>query len=142
MMAPARHTPPDHDLAAAARRGSTAAFDTLTTRYYGGVLRYLSHQTGGWELAADLAREGGGRRPRGRPARDTSSPVRRPHRPPWRMGGGRREESARSQRRRPALCALFMAGGPAAQAVTGRCPRGPAALAAGSSGPPRRRSPR
>jgi hypothetical protein len=65
MMAPARDTPPpDHALAAAARRGRRAAFDALTERHYGGVLHYLARQTGDPDRAADLARAGGGRQGR------------------------------------------------------------------------------
>lgn len=57
-MAPARDTPPpDHELVAAARHGSTAAFGSLAERHYGALLRYLAHQTGDPDLATDLTQE-------------------------------------------------------------------------------------
>ena len=47
----------DHDLVAATRTGSAAAFGVLVERHYAAVLGYLAYQTGDPNLAADLAQE-------------------------------------------------------------------------------------
>ncbi len=47
----------DHDLVAATRTGSAAAFGVLAERHYAAVLGYLAYQTGDPDLAADLAQE-------------------------------------------------------------------------------------
>lgn len=47
----------DIELIAAARSGSTLAFEVLVDRYYLVIQQYLYRQTGDQELAADLAQE-------------------------------------------------------------------------------------
>ena len=49
--------PADDSLVAAAQSGSARAFDLLVVRHHAAILRSLARQTGGPELAADLAQE-------------------------------------------------------------------------------------
>jgi hypothetical protein len=145
--APADPQPTDAVLAAAARAGDAPAFARLAERHYPPVLRYPLRQVDDPELAADLARAGGGRWP-GRAA-SAGPPVRRmrgmqgsgrcqPHRPLRRRDGG-----ARTRRQCPVLPALHRRRLPGSPIRRPPSPAfGSAPPAAGSSGRPRRRSPR
>jgi RNA polymerase sigma-70 factor (ECF subfamily) len=55
--AAAAREPADHTLVAAARARSEAAFETLVTRYYPAVYRFLRQQSREVELARDLTQE-------------------------------------------------------------------------------------